>query len=113
VLPEEKVAKIVERTVKGGGEIVALLKTGSAFYAPSAGAVQMVDSIVLDKKRILPVAAYLEGEYGISGTFVGVPAKIGANGMEQIIEMKLTPEEQAALKKSADAVMELVSIMKI
>jgi malate dehydrogenase len=113
VLPEEKVAKIVERTVKGGGEIVALLKTGSAFYAPSAGAVQMVDSIVLDKKRILPVAAYLEGEYGINGTFVGVPAKLGANGIEQIIEMKLTPEEQAALKKSADAVMELVSIMKI
>ena len=113
VLPEEKVSKIVQRTVNGGGEIVALLKTGSAFYAPSAGAVQMVDSIVLDKKRILPVAAYLEGEYGISGTFVGVPAKIGANGMEQIIEMKLTPEEQAALKKSADAVMELVSIMKI
>jgi malate dehydrogenase len=113
VLPGEKVAKIVERTVKGGGEIVALLKTGSAFYAPSAGAVQMVDSIVLDKKRILPVAAYLEGEYGINGTFVGVPAKLGANGIEQIIEMKLTPEEQAALKKSADAVMELVSIMKI
>lgn len=113
VLPEEKVAKIVERTVKGGGEIVALLKTGSAFYAPSAGAVQMIDSIVLDKKRILPVAAYLDGEYGIKGTFVGVPAKIGANGIEQIIEMKLMPEEQAALKKSADAVMELVAIMKI
>jgi malate dehydrogenase len=113
VLPEETVSKIVERTVKGGGEIVALLKTGSAFYAPSAGAVQMVDSIVLDKKRILPVAAYLEGEYGINGTFVGVPAKIGANGIEQIIEVKLTPEEQAALKKSADAVMELVSVMKI
>jgi malate dehydrogenase len=113
VLPEEKVAKIVERTVKGGGEIVALLKTGSAFYAPSAGAAQMVDSIVLDKKRILPVAAYLEGEYGIDGTFVGVPAKLGANGIEQIIEIKLTPEEQAALKKSADAVMDLVKIMKI
>jgi malate dehydrogenase len=113
VLPEDKIAKIVERTVKGGGEIVALLKTGSAFYAPSAGAVQMVDSIVLDKKRILPVAAYLEGEYGINGTFVGVPAKMGANGIEKIIEVKLTAEEQAALKKSADAVMELVKIMKI
>lgn len=113
VLPEETISKIVERTVKGGGEIVALLKTGSAFYAPSAGVVQMVDAIVLDKQKILPCAAYLDGEYGINGVFVGVPAKLGKNGMEQIIEIKLTPEEEAALKKSVDAVRELIEIMKI
>ncbi len=113
VLPQETVSGIVERTVKGGGEIVSLLKTGSAFYAPSAGAVQMVDAIVLDKKQILPCAAYLEGEYGIDGVFMGVPAKLGKNGIEQIIEVKLAPEEDAALKKSADAVRELIKIMKI
>ena len=113
VLPEKTVSKIVERTVKGGGEIVALLKTGSAFYAPSAGAVQMVDAIVLDKKQILPCAVYLEGEYGINGVFVGAPVKLGENGVEEIIEIKLTPEEQAALEKSADAVRELLDIMKI
>ncbi|MCJ7522562.1 MAG: malate dehydrogenase [Dehalococcoidia bacterium] len=113
VLPEETISKIVERTVKGGGEIVALLKTGSAFYAPSAGVVQMVDAIVLDKQKILPCAAYLDGEYGINGVFVGVPAKLGKNGMEKIIEIKLTPEEEAALKKSVDAVRELIEIMKI
>lgn len=113
VLAEETVSKIVERTVKGGGEIVALLKTGSAFYAPSAGVVQMVDAIVLDKQKILPCAAYLDGEYGINGVFVGVPAKLGKNGMEKIIEIKLTPEEEAALKKSVDAVRELIEIMKI
>jgi len=113
VLPQETISRIVERTIKGGGEIVALLKTGSAFYAPAAGVAQMVDSIVLDKKRILPVAAHLEGEYGINGVFVGVPAKLGKNGIEQIIEIKLTPEEDAALKKSADAVRELIEIMKL
>jgi len=113
VLPQETISRIVERTIKGGGEIVALLKTGSAFYAPAAGVAQMVDSIVLDKKRILPVAAHLEGEYGINGVFVGVPAKLGENGIEQIIEIKLTPEEDAALKKSADAVRELIEIMKL
>lgn len=113
VLPQETISRIVERTVKGGGEIVSLLKTGSAFYAPAAGVAQMVDSIVLDKKRILPVAAHLEGEYGINGVFVGVPAKLGKNGIEQIIEIKLTPEEDAALKKSADAVRELIKIMKL
>ncbi len=113
VLPEETISKIVERTVKGGGEIVALLKTGSAFYAPSAGVVQMVDAIVLDKQKILPCAAYLDGEYGVNGVFVGVPAKLGKNGMEQIIEIKLMPEEEAALKKSVDAVRELIEIMKI
>ena len=113
VLPEETISKIVERTVKGGGEIVALLKTGSAFYAPSAGVVQMVDAIILDKQNILPCAAYLDGEYGINGVFVGVPAKLGKNGIEKIIEIKLMPEEEAALKKSVDAVRELIEIMKI
>jgi len=113
LMPQDKIAKIAERTVKGGAEIVALLKTGSAFYAPGAGAAQIVDSIILDKKRVLPCSVYLEGEYGIKGVFVGVPVKIGNGGIEKIIEVKLTAEENAALKKSADAVMELVKIMKI
>ena len=113
VLSADKVDKIVERTVKGGGEIVALLKTGSAFYAPSAGVAQMVDSIILDKKQILPCAAYLEGEYGIDGVFMGVPVKLGKNGIEEIIEIELTGEEKAALEKSAGAVRELLDIMKI
>jgi len=113
LLPKDKIDAIVERTVKGGGEIVSLLKTGSAYYAPAAATVQMVEAIIFDKKRILPCAAYLEGEYGIEGVYVGVPAKLGANGIEQIIELKLTPEEDAALKRSAEAVRELVSIMKL
>jgi malate dehydrogenase len=113
VLGEKRIAEIVERTVKGGGEIVALLKTGSAFYAPSAGAAQMVDAIVLDKKQILPCAAYLEGEYGVDGAFVGVPVKLGKDGIEEIIEIKLSDDEQAALNKSVDAVRELLEIMKI
>ena len=113
LLPQETVNKIVERTVKGGGEIVALLKTGSAFYAPAAATAQMVESILLDKKRILPCAVSLEGEYGIKGVVVGVPAKLGKNGIEQIIELKLTAEEGAALKKSAEAVRELAKIMKL
>lgn len=113
VLGEKRIAEIVERTVKGGGEIVALLKTGSAFYAPSAGAAQMVDAIVLDKKQILPCAAYLEGEYGVDGAFVGVPVKLGKDGIEEIIEIKLSDDEQAALNKSVEAVRELLEIMKI
>jgi malate dehydrogenase len=113
MLSQEAIDKIVERTVKGGGEIVALLKTGSAFYAPSAGAAQMVDSIVLDKKRILPCAVCLQGEYGINGVVVGVPTKLGKNGVEQVIEIKLTSDEEAALKKSAAAVEELIGIMKL
>jgi malate dehydrogenase len=113
LLPQETINKIVERTVKGGGEIVALLKTGSAFYAPAAATAQMVESILLDKKRILPCAVYLEGEYGIKGAVVGVPVKLGRNGIEQIIELKLTPEESAALKKSAEAVRELAKVMKL
>lgn len=113
LLPKEKIDKIVDRAVKGGGEIVALLKTGSAFYAPAAATAQMIEAILLDKKRILPCATYLDGEYGIKGTVVGVPAKVGKNGIEQIIELKLTAEESAALKKSAEAVQELVKIMKL
>jgi len=113
LLPQETVNKIVERTVKGGGEIVALLKTGSAFYAPAAATAQMVDSILLDKKRILPCAVRLDGEYGIKGAVVGVPAKVGKDGIEQVIELKLTAEESAALKKSAEAVRELNKIMKL
>lgn len=113
LLPKDRVDAIVERTVKGGAEIVGLLKTGSAYYAPSAAAVQMVEAIIFDKKKILPCAAYLEGEYGITGAFVGVPVKLGTSGIEQIIELKLTEEERAALKRSADAVRELVDIMKL
>jgi len=113
LLSAETLNKIVERTVKGGGEIVALLKTGSAFYAPAAATAQIIESILLDKKRILPCAVQLQGEYGIKGVVVGVPAKIGKNGVEQIIELKLTPEENASLKKSADAVKELLKIMKL
>ena len=113
LLPKDKIDAIVERTVKGGGEIVSLLKTGSAYYAPSAAVAQMVDAIIFDKKKILPCAVYLEGEYGVDKAFVGVPVKLGANGVEQIIELKLTPEESEALKHSAEAVKELVSIMKL
>jgi len=113
LLPQETVNKIVDRTVKGGGEIVALLKTGSAFYAPAAATAQMIESVLLDKKRILPCAVYLDGEYGIKGVVVGVPAKLGKNGIEQVIELKLTPEESAALQKSAQAVQELVRVMKL
>ena len=113
LLPKDKIDAIVERTVKGGAEIVSLLKTGSAYYAPSAATVQMVEAILFDKKKILPCAAYLEGEYGIAGAYVGVPAKLGSNGVEQVIELKLTEEESAALRRSADAVLELVKIMKL
>ncbi|MDO8491406.1 MAG: malate dehydrogenase [Dehalococcoidia bacterium] len=113
LLPKDTIDKIVNRTIKGGGEIVALLKTGSAYYAPATAAAEMVDAIVLDKKRILPCAAYLDGEYGIKGVFVGVPVKLGAKGMEQIIQIKLTPEEQAGLEKSAAAVRELIGVMNL
>ena len=113
LLPKEKIDSLVERTVNGGGEIVALLKTGSAFYAPGVATAQMVDAIILDRKKILPCAAYLDGEYGISGVVVGVPVKLGQNGIEQVIELKLTPEEDAGLKKSADAVRELLKVMGI
>lgn len=113
LLPKERIDAIVERTRKGGAEIVNLLKTGSAYYAPSAAVVEMVDAILKDKKKILPCAAYLEGEYGIKGLFVGVPAKLGARGIERIVEIKLTPEENAALQKSANSVKELVTVLEI
>lgn len=112
LLDGETINKIVERTRFGGGEIVKFLKTGSAYYAPSAAAVEMVESILKDKKKVLPCSAYLEGEYGINGLFVGVPVKLGANGIEKIYEIKLSGEESAALKKSAAAVQELVDVMK-
>jgi malate dehydrogenase len=104
--------KIVDRTRNGGAEIVKYLKTGSAYYAPSAGAVEMAESILKDKKKVLPCAAYLEGEYGINGLFVGVPVKLGALGIEQIYQIKLTAEEQAMLNKSAASVKELVDVLK-
>jgi len=104
---------MVTRTRNGGIEIVNLLKTGSAYYAPSAAATEMVEAILKDKKKILPCAVCLQGEYGIKDLFVGVPCKLGSNGLEQIIEIKLTPEEQAALRKSADAVAELVKVIGV
>ncbi len=113
LMPQEQLDKIITRTRNGGAEIVNYLKTGSAYYAPSAAVVEMIDAIFNDRKKILPCAAYLEGEYGISGLFVGVPVKLGAKGIEQIIEIKLTAEEQAALEKSAGSVKELVGVIGI
>jgi len=112
LLPPERIEALVVRTRDGGAEIVSLLKTGSAYYAPASAAVEMAESILKDRKKILPCAAYLEGEYGIQGLFVGVPVKLGAGGIEQIIEIKLTPEERTALEKSAAAVRELVEAMQ-
>ena len=111
LMAEEKIDQLVKRTRSGGGEIVELLKEGSAYYAPSAAITQKVESVLQDKKRILPACAYLEGEFGINGLCVGVPVKLGANGMEQVMEIKLTADEQAALKGSADSVQELVEVM--
>src|SRR2546421_12697572 len=105
-MPAERIEQIVQRTRDGGAEIVKLLGTGSAYFAPSASILQMVDSILLDKKMIMPCAAYLQGEYGIKNLYVGVPIKLGAKGMEQIIEVELTENERALLQKSADAVKE-------
>jgi malate dehydrogenase len=107
LLPPDRLDALVQRTANGGAELVALLKTGSAFYAPAASAVEMVEAILRDKKKILPCAAYLEGEYGIQGLYIGVPVKLGRRGIEQIIQIRLTPEEQAALHRSAAAVREL------
>ena len=111
LLPKEKVDQIVARTANGGAEIVSLLKTGSAYYAPSAAAVEMTEAILKDKKKILPCAAYLEGEYGINGLFVGVPVKLGERGIEQIIQINLTTDERGALHRSAGAVQELVNVL--
>jgi malate dehydrogenase len=112
LLDKATLDRLVQRTRDGGAEIVKLLKTGSAYYAPSAAAVEMAESILKDKKKVLPCAAYLEGEYGINGLFVGVPVKLGANGIEKIYEIKLEPEEKAMLDKSAAAVRELIDILK-
>jgi malate dehydrogenase len=113
LIAKDKLDAIVTRTRKGGAEIVNLLKTGSAYYAPSAAVFEMAEAILKDKKKILPCAAYLEGEYGINGLYVGVPAKLGAGGIEEIIEVKLLPDEKAALDKSAASVRELVNVLGI
>jgi malate dehydrogenase len=113
LLSKDRIDAIVQRTRDGGAEIVKHLKTGSAYYAPSAAAVEMAEAILKDKKKILPCAAYLEGEYGISGYYIGVPCKLGAGGLEQIIEIKLSPEEDAALKRSAAAVKELCAVIGV
>jgi malate dehydrogenase len=113
LLDKATLDKIVDRTRNGGAEIVAFLKTGSAYYAPSAAAVQMVESIALDKKRVLPCAAWLEGEYGLSGIYCGVPCKLGKGGLERILEVQLTADEKAALTKSANAVKETMAAVKL
>ncbi|MCX7635664.1 MAG: malate dehydrogenase, partial [Syntrophales bacterium] len=112
LLPPQSIAALVERTRNGGAEIVSLLKTGSAYYAPAAATVEMAEAILKDKKKILPCAAYLEGEYDIHGLFVGVPVKLGARGIVEIIEIRLTADEKAALHRSAEAVRELVKALK-
>ncbi len=113
LLPRATIDRLVARTVNGGGEIVSLLKTGSAFYAPGSAAALMVNAILMDRKKILPCATLLDGEYGMKGVVAGVPVKLGRRGVEQVIELKLTPEESAALKKSGDAVKELLGVMKL
>jgi malate dehydrogenase len=113
LIEKDRLDAIVQRTRDGGAEIVKYLKAGSAYYAPSAAVTEMVEAILKDKKKILPCAAYLEGEYGIRGYYIGVPCKLGSRGLEQIIEIKLTPEEDAALKKSAEAVKELCAVIGV
>ena len=112
LLSADRVKALEERTANGGAEIIGLLKTGSAYYAPGTSVVEMVDAILLDKNRVLPCSIYLEGEYGINDTYVGVPIKLGANGMEQILTLNLTDAENAALKKSASAVQDLIAAME-
>jgi malate dehydrogenase len=112
LMPQEKIEAIVKRTRDGGAEIVNLLKT-SAWYAPASAVVEMVDAVLRDKKKVLPCAAYLQGEYGMTGVYLGVPVKLGARGVEQVIEIALTAEESAALAKSAEAVRELFRILKV
>jgi len=112
LLSRERIDALVDRTANGGAEIVSLLKTGSAYYAPASGAVEMAESILKDKKKILPCAAYLEGEYGIHDLFIGVPVKLGAVGIEQIVEVRLTDEEMAALHRSARTVEESKIVLK-
>jgi malate dehydrogenase len=110
LVPEERIQALVERTAKGGGEVVNLLNT-SAWYAPGAASAQMVESIVLDEKRVLPCTAYLEGEYGIEGLYMGVPVKLGSEGIEQVVELDLDESEREALQRSADAVREVVGVL--
>jgi len=113
LLEKSKLDAIVDRARNGGAEIVKYLKTGSAYYAPSAAAVQMVEAIVLDQRRILPCSAWLEGEYGMSGLYLGVPCKLGEGGLKQIVEVELTADERAALEKSADAVREPMRVLAL
>jgi malate dehydrogenase len=113
LMEAKTIERLVQRTRDGGAEIVKYLKTGSAYYAPSAAVTEMVEAILKDKKKILPCAAYLDGEYGIKGLYVGVPVKLGAKGIEQIIEIRLTPQEKAELDKSAEAVKELVGVLGV
>jgi malate dehydrogenase len=112
LMDQATIDRLVDRTRNGGAEIVSLLKSGSAYYAPSAAAVEMAEAILKDKKKIVPCAAYLRGEYGIRDLYVGVPVKLGAGGVEQIVEVKLTADEKAALARSADAVRELVDVLQ-
>ncbi len=111
LMAQDRIDALVDRTANGGAEIVSLLKTGSAYYAPASAAVEMAESILKDKKKILPCAAYLDGEYGLKGLFIGVPVKLGTNGIEEVIEISLTDDEKAALQKSADAVAELKDVL--
>jgi malate dehydrogenase len=113
LMDQATIDRLVQRTRDGGAEIVKYLKTGSAYYAPSAAVAEMVEAILKDKKKILPCAAYLEGEYGIKGLFVGVPCKLGERGIEEVVQIKLTPDEKAALDKSAGAVKELVAVIGV
>ena len=113
LMDKDTLERLVQRTRDGGAEIVKYLKTGSAYYAPSSAFTEMVEAILKDKKKILPCAVYLQGEYGIDGLFVGVPVKLGTHGVEKIIEIKLTPEEQAGLQRSAGAVKELVEVIGV
>lgn len=113
LLPKEKIDRIVERTRKAGGEIVALLKTGSAYYSPASATIAMVEAILKDKKRVLPCSAYLEGEYGLSDIYFGVPVKLGAGGVEEVLEIPLTEEEKAAVQRSAEAVRKSIAELKL
>jgi malate dehydrogenase len=112
LMSAERIEALVDRTRKGGAEIVGLLKTGSAYYAPASASVEMAEAILKDKKKILPCAALLQGEYGIHDLFIGVPVKLGEKGIEEVVEIKLTNEEKKALERSADAVKQLVADMK-